>query len=74
MDLVTVSCSAQACELHVAGYEFSVLSSAFLVHRGFKIQGEFHARKDEENRRNRLLFRTFKEALKSKYPTSSRRC
>uniref|UniRef100_A0A3Q2XX58 Beta-1,4-glucuronyltransferase 1 n=2 Tax=Hippocampus comes TaxID=109280 RepID=A0A3Q2XX58_HIPCM len=65
---------SQACELHVAGYEFSVLSSAFLVHRGFKIQGEFHARKDEENRRNRLLFRTFKEALKNKYPTSSRRC
>ncbi|XP_057712296.1 beta-1,4-glucuronyltransferase 1 [Corythoichthys intestinalis] len=65
---------SQACELHVAGYEFSVLSSAFLVHRGFKVQGEFHAKKDEENKRNRLLFRSFKEALKSKYPTSSRRC
>ncbi|XP_061816530.2 beta-1,4-glucuronyltransferase 1 [Nerophis lumbriciformis] len=65
---------SQACELHVAGYRFSVLNSAFLVHRGFKIQGEFHAKKDEENKRNRLLFRSFKEALKSKYPSSSRRC
>ncbi|XP_037336744.2 beta-1,4-glucuronyltransferase 1 [Pungitius pungitius] len=65
---------SQACELHVAGYRFSVLSSAFVVHRGFKIQGEFHARKDEENKRNRLLFRSFKEGLKAKYPSSSRRC
>lgn len=65
---------SQSCELHVAGYRFSVLSSAFVVHRGFKIQGEFHARKDDENRRNRLLFRTFKEGLKAKYPSSERRC
>ncbi|CAN9509315.1 unnamed protein product [Ophioblennius macclurei] len=65
---------SQACELHVAGYRFSVLSSAFVVHRGFKIQGEFHARKDEENKHNRVLFRSFKEALKAKYPASSRRC
>ncbi len=64
----------QACELHVAGYKFSVLSSAFVVHRGFKIQGEFHARKDEENKRNRVLFRSFKEGLKTKYPSSNRRC
>ncbi|XP_034006077.1 beta-1,4-glucuronyltransferase 1 [Trematomus bernacchii] len=65
---------SQACELHVAGYKFSVLSSAFLVHRGFKIQGEFHAKKDEENKRNRVLFRSFKEGLKTKYPSSNRRC
>ncbi|KPP73924.1 N-acetyllactosaminide beta-1,3-N-acetylglucosaminyltransferase-like [Scleropages formosus] len=65
---------SQACELHVAGYRFSVLSSAFLVHRGFKVAGEFHARKDEENRRNRLLFRSFKEGLKTKYPNSAHRC
>lgn len=66
--------SLQACELHVAGYRFSVLSTAFVVHRGFKIQGEFHARKDEENKRNRVLFRNFKEGLKTKYPSSARRC
>ncbi|XP_069375277.1 beta-1,4-glucuronyltransferase 1 [Paralichthys olivaceus] len=65
---------SQACELHVAGYKFSVLSSAFVVHRGFKIQGEFHARKDEENKRNRVLFRSFKEGLRAKYPSSTRRC
>ncbi|KAF0029118.1 beta-1,4-glucuronyltransferase 1 [Scophthalmus maximus] len=65
---------SQACELHVAGYRFSVLSSAFVVHRGFKVQGEFHARKDEENKRNRVLFRSFKEGLKNKYPSSTRRC
>lgn len=68
------SISHQSCELHVAGYRFSVLSSAFVVHRGFKIQGEFHARKDEENKRNRVLFRSFKEGLKTKYPSSNRRC
>ncbi|XP_067117727.1 beta-1,4-glucuronyltransferase 1 [Osmerus mordax] len=65
---------SQACELHVAGYRFSVLTSAFVVHQGFKVQGEFHAKKDEENRRNRLLFRSFKEGLKTKYPSSPRRC
>ncbi|XP_068611701.1 beta-1,4-glucuronyltransferase 1 [Brachionichthys hirsutus] len=65
---------SQACELHVAGYQFPVLSSAFVVHRGFKIKGEFHARKDEENKRNKLLFHNFKEGLKSKYPSSDRRC
>ncbi|KAJ8246780.1 hypothetical protein GJAV_G00255330 [Gymnothorax javanicus] len=65
---------SQACELHIAGYRFSVLSSAFVVHRGFKVAGDFHKRKDEENRRNRLLFRSFKEGLKTKYPSSPRRC
>ncbi|KAL0970131.1 hypothetical protein UPYG_G00237560 [Umbra pygmaea] len=65
---------SQACELHVAGYRFSVLNSAFVVHKGFKVQGDFHSRKDEENRKNRLLFRSFKEGLKTKYPTSPRRC
>ncbi|KAF6728255.1 Beta-1,4-glucuronyltransferase 1 [Oryzias melastigma] len=65
---------SQACELHVAGYKFSVLSSAFVVHRGFKVQGEFHAKKDEENKHNRVLFRSFKEGLKAKYPSSMRRC
>ncbi|XP_039625148.1 beta-1,4-glucuronyltransferase 1 [Polypterus senegalus] len=65
---------SQACELHVAGYKFTVLNNAFLVHRGFKVPGEFHARKDEENRRNRILFRQFKEGLKLKYPESAQHC
>lgn len=66
--------SHQSCELHVAGYRFSVLNSAFVVHREFKTQRKFHAWKDEENQRNRVLFRSFKENLKTKYPSSNRRC
>ena len=58
----------------MAGYRFSVLTSAFVVHRGFKVQGEFHAKKDEENKRNRVLFRNFKAALKTKYLSSTRHC
>ncbi|XP_063172938.1 beta-1,4-glucuronyltransferase 1 [Candoia aspera] len=65
---------SQACELHIAGYHFAVLSNAFLVHKGFKVAGEFHAQKDAENQRNKILFRQFKQELKSKYPDSSRRC
>ncbi|KAJ7307458.1 hypothetical protein JRQ81_009478 [Phrynocephalus forsythii] len=65
---------SQACELHVAGYRFSVLSNAFLVHKGFKVASEFHAQKDAENQHNKILFRQFKQDLKAKYPTTSRRC
>ncbi|XP_069750239.1 beta-1,4-glucuronyltransferase 1 isoform X2 [Narcine bancroftii] len=65
---------SQACELHVAGYSFAVLDNAFLIHKGFKLTGEFHPRKDEENRRNRILFRHFKQELRAKYPESTRRC
>ncbi|XP_032871305.1 LOW QUALITY PROTEIN: beta-1,4-glucuronyltransferase 1 [Amblyraja radiata] len=65
---------SQACELHVAGFSFAVLDDAFLVHKGFKVPGEFHAQKDEENRSNRALFRQFKQELKLKYPESPRRC
>ncbi|XP_028565332.1 beta-1,4-glucuronyltransferase 1 [Podarcis muralis] len=65
---------SQACELHVAGYRFSVLSNAFLVHKGFKVASEFHAQKDAENQRNKLLFRQFKQELKTRYPSSPRRC
>ncbi|XP_078392563.1 beta-1,4-glucuronyltransferase 1 [Cetorhinus maximus] len=65
---------SQACELHVAGYTFAVLDNAFLIHKGFKLASEFHPQKDEENRRNRILFRQFKQELKLKYPDSPRRC
>nr|XP_006129820.2 beta-1,4-glucuronyltransferase 1 [Pelodiscus sinensis] len=65
---------SQACELHVAGYSFSVLNNAFLVHKGFKVPSEFHAQKDAENQRNKVLFRQFKQELKLKYPGSLRRC
>ncbi|XP_067831639.1 beta-1,4-glucuronyltransferase 1 [Heptranchias perlo] len=65
---------SQACELHVAGYTFAVLDDAFLIHKGFKLTSDFHPRKDEENQRNKILFRQFKQELKVKYPKSSRRC
>ncbi|KAJ6654280.1 hypothetical protein lerEdw1_007377 [Lerista edwardsae] len=65
---------SQACELHVAGYRFLVLSNAFLVHKGFKVGSEFHPQKDVENQRNKLLFRQFKQELKARYPGSLRRC
>ncbi|XP_042295417.1 beta-1,4-glucuronyltransferase 1 [Sceloporus undulatus] len=65
---------SQACELHVAGFRFSVLSNAFLVHKGFKVASEFHAQKDAENQRNKVLFRQFKQELKVRYPASPRRC
>ncbi|KAK4292488.1 hypothetical protein Pmani_034748 [Petrolisthes manimaculis] len=65
---------SQVCELHVAGYKFLVLDSAFVVHRGFKTQASLHPGKDTEQEHNRLLFRQFKVELKAKYPESSRRC
>ncbi|XP_072101588.1 beta-1,4-glucuronyltransferase 1 [Mobula birostris] len=65
---------SQACELHVAGYSFAVLDNAFLIHKGFKVTGEFHPQKDNENRHNRILFRQFKQELRQKYPESPRRC
>ncbi|XP_046981385.1 beta-1,4-glucuronyltransferase 1-like [Schistocerca americana] len=65
---------SQVCELHVAGYKFSVLNNGFLVHRGLKTANSFHTSKDIEQERNRMLFRQFKIELKDKYPESSRRC
>lgn len=65
---------SQVCETHTAGYDFVVLNSAFLIHHGFKTRDGFHSAKDEENNRNRDLFRTFKKELKSKYPQSTSHC
>ncbi|XP_046382479.1 beta-1,4-glucuronyltransferase 1-like [Ischnura elegans] len=65
---------SQVCELHIAGYKFSVLNNAFLVHQGLKTPDSFHPEKDADQERNRLLFRQFKSELREKYPESSRRC
>ncbi|XP_039299350.1 beta-1,4-glucuronyltransferase 1-like isoform X2 [Nilaparvata lugens] len=65
---------SQVCELHVAGYKFSVLNNAFVIHLGFKTPTSFHVDKELDQERNRILFRQFKMELKSKYPESSRRC
>ncbi|GAB1610885.1 beta-1,4-glucuronyltransferase 1-like [Argonauta hians] len=65
---------SNVCELHIAGYTFSVLSNAFIVHRGLKTSSNFHSTKVKELNQNRLLFRKFKEELKTKYPYSMKRC
>ncbi|XP_038072767.1 beta-1,4-glucuronyltransferase 1-like [Patiria miniata] len=65
---------SQVCEMHVAGYNFAVLDTAFLIHKGFKEKSAYHAHKLQENRRNKELFLHFQEELKVKYPESSKRC
>ena len=66
--------SFQVCEMHVAGYNFVVLDTGFIVHKGFKEKGEFHAKKDEENRGNKQLFFQLQSELEVKYPESTRKC
>ncbi|XP_053552319.1 beta-1,4-glucuronyltransferase 1 [Bombina bombina] len=65
---------SQACEMNMAGFSFAVLDSAFLLHKGHKLPGDFHSQKEVENRRNRQLFRGFKEELKIRYPNAQRHC
>lgn len=65
---------SQVCELHIAGYKFSVLNNAFVIHKGLKKANSFHKDKDTDQEKNRILFRQFKTELKEKYPDSSRRC
>ncbi|CAH1792298.1 unnamed protein product [Owenia fusiformis] len=65
---------SQVCEVHFAGYTFAVLNNAFLLHKGYKLPSNFHKTKEQEQQRNRILFRQFKEQLKTKYPNSTRRC
>jgi len=57
----------QICELHVAGYKFSVLNNAFLVHDGWK---EAHASdRMKETFRNWVLFHFhFQQTLLKMYP------
>ncbi|KAI5278144.1 Beta-1,4-Glucuronyltransferase 1 [Manis pentadactyla] len=62
---------SQACELHVAGFDFEVLNEGFLVHKGFKEALKFHPQKEAENQHNKILYRQFKQELKAK-PHSSR--
>lgn len=64
----------KVCELYVAGYKFQVLDDVFVIHKGFKVPGDFHETKNLEQEKNRRLFRIFKQELKRKYPRSTRRC
>lgn len=65
---------SQVCELHVAGFKFTILNKAFVIHKGFKTKDSFHPKKEEELEFNRKLYRQFKTELKIKYTESSRRC
>ncbi|KAK3595021.1 hypothetical protein CHS0354_003748 [Potamilus streckersoni] len=65
---------SQVCESYVKGFRFAVLNNAFLLHHEFKVPKNFHAKKEEEQNRNRQLFREFKKELKLKYPMSDRSC
>lgn len=69
-----LSLPPQACELHVAGFDFEVLNEGFLVHKGFKEALKFHPQKEAENQHNKILYRQFKQELKAKYPDSPRHC
>lgn len=65
---------SNVCQLHMAGYNFHVLDSPFLIHKGFKEKGEFHAEKDLENSINRDLYSVFRRELQLRYPESSKQC
>ncbi|KJE94463.1 UDP-GlcNAc:betaGal beta-1,3-N-acetylglucosaminyltransferase 1 [Capsaspora owczarzaki ATCC 30864] len=65
---------SQVCETWVSGFNFEVLTGGYLLHEGFKEPESFHTQKSQENDANRSLFRQFKQDLKSKYPSSTRRC
>ena len=65
---------SQVCEMHIAGFNWQVLRSAFLMHRGLKISGGTHESEEAEQNANRILFGQFKEELKVKYPGVARRC
>ncbi|KAG1658744.1 Beta-1,4-glucuronyltransferase 1 [Nymphon striatum] len=65
---------SQVCEMHVTGFSFAVLNNAFVIHKGMKEVTSFHKSKDEEQHRNKILYRLFKSELKEKYPNISRRC
>ena len=56
------------------GIKFKVYNNGFLVHSGFKSKNAFHGRKDEENERNKILYRMMKAEMLLDHPTSQRRC
>lgn len=64
------------CELHVAGWQFTVLNNAFLIHVGFKTGNKesFHSSKDEDMKSNYIKLINFQRELSLKYPESTRYC
>ena len=57
------------CELYLAGFEFLVLNDAYVLHRGFKTDEQFHPGKAAEAAANRRVFQEFKAALRTHYGT-----
>lgn len=60
--------------MHVAGFNFSVLNNAFLVHKGYKMKNKFYSKKDVDHHENRQRYEEFKIELESAYPDSKRKC
>eukprot|EP00038_Savillea_parva_P014491 m.216166 g.216166 ORF g.216166 m.216166 type:complete len:524 (-) comp28193_c0_seq1:181-1752(-) len=64
---------SQLCTMWMAGFDFSVVRAAFVMHSGWKRPEKFHPRKQAEQDANRLKYRALKEELKARYP-GPRRC
>lgn len=65
---------SQLCHLHISGYTFSVLYNSYIIHKGFKEKTTFHSSKDEENEKNKLIYRKLKAEMTEKYSKSARHC
>ncbi|XP_057315719.1 beta-1,4-glucuronyltransferase 1-like [Hydractinia symbiolongicarpus] len=65
---------SQLCEMHMSGSSFHVFHNGYLLHMGFKEKNTFHSRKDEENERNKIIYRKLKSEMLIKYPRSGRYC
>ncbi|XP_070576845.1 beta-1,4-glucuronyltransferase 1-like [Ptychodera flava] len=66
---VGLSRTSQICELHLAGYKFAVLDSAFVLRKRFK-KTQDSVSIGEDNAK----LRTFEEELKKLYPKTDRHC
>lgn len=65
---------SQICEMHMAGFNFTVLNNAFLVHKGYKEKNKFYSQKSVDHHENRQRYEEFKLELESTYPDSKRKC
>lgn len=65
---------SQLCEMHMSGSSFHVFHNGYLLHMGFKEKNTFHSKKDEENERNKIIYRKLKSEMLIKYPRSGRHC
>ncbi|CAJ0962661.1 unnamed protein product [Ranitomeya imitator] len=59
---------SQACELNMAGFPFAVLDSAFLLHKGHKLPGDFHSQKEEEKQKKPLTIQGLQGGAEDEVP------